>query len=76
MSILRGVLGVRGSNPGLTKILYSLYAAAYFRDNTVIWWYSRTSILVTPSVTHPCVTKIEVVTKIGVHFYDMNLHKR
>ena len=37
--------------------------------------YSRTSILVTPSVTHPCVTKIGVVTKIEVHFYYMNLHK-
>ena len=35
-----------------------------------------TSISVTTSVTHPCVTKIEVVTKIGVYFYDMNLHKK
>ena len=38
--------------------------------------YSRTSILVTPSVSRVSVTKIGAVTKIGVHFYAMNLYKR
>ena len=35
--------------------------------------YSRTSILVTPSVTHLGVTKIEVVTRITVRIYELQM---